>query len=158
MGGNNSHVIITPVGKASREKRGSINEALVNQGRHKKELNPSLDSPSKGSLQKTSSKAAFLLMLVIILVSFAVYFNTLFNGFVYDDMMQILQNHWIKDVRYLLDIISKPAWGFRGEHVVSNYYRPMMNIIYMFNICPSQELCWQIWVLRSSRAMAFRLR
>jgi len=47
------------VGKASRKKKVSINEALGNQGRYEKELKPSQESPSKGSVQKMTSIITF---------------------------------------------------------------------------------------------------
>jgi tetratricopeptide (TPR) repeat protein len=74
-----------------------------------------------------------LLILIIFLVSFAVYFNALFNDFVYDDKGQVLENHWIRDVKYVPDIFSKSVWSFRGEAIISNYYRPLMHLIFMFN-------------------------
>jgi len=73
----------------------------------------------------------FLLIIIILLTSFAVYFNALFNEFVYDDNLQILENGWIKNIRFIPEIFSKNAWGYRED--LSNYYRPLMNIIFMFN-------------------------
>jgi len=74
-----------------------------------------------------------LLILIIFLVSFAVYFNALFNGFVYDDQTQVLGNHWIRDVKYIPDIFSNGVWSFQRETIISNYYRPLMHLIFMFN-------------------------
>jgi len=74
-----------------------------------------------------------LLLLIIFLVSFAVYFNALSNGFVYDDTDQVLENHWIRDVNHIPDVFSKSAWGFQGETTLSNYYRPLMHLIFMLN-------------------------
>lgn len=71
-------------------------------------------------------------MIVISLGAFAVYLNTLFNGFVYDDAAQVLKNPWITDVKYIPEIFSSSAWGFQGP-TTSNYYRPMMHVIYMVN-------------------------
>jgi protein O-mannosyl-transferase len=121
------------VGKASREKKVPINEALGNQGGHEKELNSSLKSPAKGSLQETTSIVTFIPILILLLVSFTVYFNTLYNGFVYDDMTQILGNRWIRDVRHLPDIFTENVWGFEARTAVSNYYRPLMYVIYMIS-------------------------
>jgi tetratricopeptide (TPR) repeat protein len=117
------------VGKASRKKKGSINEALVNQGRREKALEPSQESPA----QKATSIIKFVPILILLLVSFGAYFNALSNGFVYDDMAQVLENPWIKDVRNLPDIFSKSAWSFLPGLSTSNYYRPMMHIVYMLN-------------------------
>jgi protein O-mannosyl-transferase len=74
-----------------------------------------------------------LLMLVIFLVSFAVYLNALPNDFVYDDKDQVLENHWIRDVKYIPDIFTKSVWGFKEETTVSNYYRPLMHLIFMLD-------------------------
>jgi tetratricopeptide (TPR) repeat protein len=74
-----------------------------------------------------------LLILILFLISFAVYFNALSNDFVYDDTTQVLRNHWIRDVKYVPDIFSKSVWSFQGETVISNYYRPLMHLIFMLN-------------------------
>ena len=34
-------------------------------------------------------------------IPFVVYLPTLFNGFVYDDIQQVLNNYWIRDVSHL---------------------------------------------------------
>jgi len=121
------------VGKASRKKKGSTNEALGNQGRQEKELKPSQQPPSKSNLQKTTSIIAFIPILILLLVSFVAYFNALFGDFVYDDMTQIVENPWIKDVKSITMIFSKSVWSFGGGPVVSNYYRPLMHLVYMLD-------------------------
>jgi tetratricopeptide (TPR) repeat protein len=68
---------------------------------------------------------------IIAFAAFGVYANTLSHGFVYDDPKQILSNPWIKDVRHLPDIFQNDVWGFWSEQGVSNYYRPMMHVLYM---------------------------
>jgi tetratricopeptide (TPR) repeat protein len=78
-----------------------------------------------------SMPAHLLPVLIVAFVSFVVYFSALFNNFVYDDMTQVLQNPWIRDVRHLPDIFLKSVWSFQTEHDVSNYYRPLMHCIYM---------------------------
>jgi Flp pilus assembly protein TadD len=74
-----------------------------------------------------------LLTLIIFFVSFAVYFNALSNAFVYDDTAQVLENHWIRDVKYIPDIFSKSVWSFRGVTTISNYYRPLMHLTFMLD-------------------------
>jgi Flp pilus assembly protein TadD len=69
---------------------------------------------------------------VLAVASLAVYANTLAGEFVYDDMSQVLENRWIRDVSYLPDILFKSVWSFLGEGT-SNYYRPMMHTVYMAN-------------------------
>lgn len=69
-------------------------------------------------------------LLVVILVSAAVYANTLQNGFVYDDAWQVLGNSWIRDIRFIPDILTSDVWKFSGD-MPSNYYRPVMYLLYM---------------------------
>lgn len=70
---------------------------------------------------------------IILIASFGIYANTLFNGFVYDDVDQVLKNPWITDVKHIPAILFSPVWSFlkEFEDVKTNYYRPMMNLIYM---------------------------
>jgi len=60
-----------------------------------------------------------------------VYLNTLGNEFVYDDGAQVLRNHYIRDTRHLRAIFTTNVWSFLGPHAVSNYYRPVMHLVYM---------------------------
>ena len=68
-------------------------------------------------------------IIVVIAVCFLVYGNTLRNGFVYDDIPQVVQNPWIRDFRYLPEIFSTNAWAFQG--ISSNYYRPLLHISFL---------------------------
>ncbi len=68
---------------------------------------------------------------IILIVSFCVYANTIPNEFVYDDENQVLDNPWIKDVRNIPEIFFSNVWAFIPELHVSNYYRPLMHLIYM---------------------------
>ncbi|MBI5049033.1 MAG: tetratricopeptide repeat protein [Deltaproteobacteria bacterium] len=67
---------------------------------------------------------------IILIVSFGVYANTLFNGFVHDDNEQVLENPWIRDSRYIPDIMFGAVWAFK-KLGATNYYRPTMNLTYM---------------------------
>ena len=82
----------------------------------------------KNALRKTLS----YLIIIILLVSFAIYFNTLFNGFVYDDVQNILENRWIKDIRYIPEIFSSHLAGFDSRYATS-YYRPIVHILFMIS-------------------------
>lgn len=75
-------------------------------------------------------KTNVLQIAIILLVSIAVYANAVNNGFVYDDRIQILENPWIKDFRFLPDIFTSGVWGFQPGKI-TNYYRPMMHVVYM---------------------------
>jgi tetratricopeptide (TPR) repeat protein len=80
-------------------------------------------------LQKTGSANISIPILTLMLVSFSVYFNALFGHFVYDDILQIVKNPWITDVRYVPTMFSKGVWGFK-QGTVSNYYRPLMHVAF----------------------------
>jgi tetratricopeptide (TPR) repeat protein len=66
---------------------------------------------------------------VIVFACVAVYANALVNDYVYDDNYQILGNPWIKEIKYLPEIFSSNVWSFQSRG--SNYYRPLMHVIYM---------------------------
>ena len=72
---------------------------------------------------------AFLLFLVI--ACFAVYYNSLSNGFVYDDEDQVLSNPWIRSARFLPEIFTSNVWAYTGQ--AANYYRPFMHVVYLIN-------------------------
>jgi hypothetical protein len=81
-----------------------------------------------------TAKRLYPLIIIVILV-FGINFNTLFNDFVFDDKFEILQNHWIRDIKYSSEIFSSDSWGFtnRDSYGDSNYYRPLIHIIRMMN-------------------------
>jgi len=64
--------------------------------------------------------------------AFGVFFITLFHDFVFDDIQNILGNRWIKDIRYIPDIFSNHMAGFLSGYA-TNYYRPLVHLIYMLN-------------------------
>jgi hypothetical protein len=86
--------------------------------------------PLEAKLNISKNTLRTILITIILLSCFVSYFNALFNGFVYDDLFQVVENHWIKDTRYLPDIFTQGVWGFAAGKT-SNYYRPVMHLIYM---------------------------
>lgn len=64
------------------------------------------------------------------------YLNTLWNEFVYDDSIQVLENPYIQNLRYIPKIFTTSAWSFTGQGP-SNYYRPMMSFGYL--------LCYEVF-------------
>ncbi len=81
----------------------------------------------------TPAATTLRLVIMIVIVSIAVYFNALFNAFVFDDIFQVVENSWIRDIRNIPTIFSQSVWGFNAKASVLHYYRPTMHIIYMFN-------------------------
>ena len=71
-----------------------------------------------------------LRILAIIAVCFAVYSNAFPGDFVYDDMYQVLENRWLRDLAHVPEVFSSGVWGFSGDEQ-SNYYRPLMHLSYM---------------------------
>jgi tetratricopeptide (TPR) repeat protein len=67
------------------------------------------------------------------------YLNILFNGFVYDDDYQVVQNPYVQSFQHLKEIFTASVSSFLGP-VVSNYYRPMMTLGYL--------VCCKIFGLR----------
>ncbi len=76
-------------------------------------------------------------LMILCLVGFAVYANTLWNGFVYDDHSQVLRNPYLRSFRYLPEIFTSNVWSFIGAQGESNYFRPIMTLGYFF--------CYQIY-------------
>lgn len=78
-----------------------------------------------------------ILIGLLILLAAVCYGNSLFNGFVYDDEQQILQNPYVKSWHYLPQIIGTTVWSFIGAAGTTNYYRPLMTFTYL--------LLWQFF-------------
>jgi tetratricopeptide (TPR) repeat protein len=68
------------------------------------------------------------------------YLNILFNGFVFDDDTQLVKNPYIRSFQYLKEIFTTDVWSFRTAKV-TNYYRPMMTLGYLF--------CYRLFGLRA---------
>jgi len=75
-------------------------------------------------------KATAGLALALAVLCFAAYANSLHGAFVYDDIENVLDNHWIRDVRYLYEIFTMHSAGFAKEYA-ARYYRPLVQVIYM---------------------------
>jgi len=56
------------------------------------------------------------------------YWGAVHNGFVYDDIPQVVKNPWIRDPRNLLRAFTMGSWAYEGT--TSNYYRPVMHLVY----------------------------
>lgn len=78
----------------------------------------------KEILSKNKNKLVFLLILAVI--AFAVFANTLSGDFVYDDKRQIVQNPLIQNSALYGKALTSDVWAFKGDGTMagSNYYRP----------------------------------
>lgn len=83
----------------------------------------------------SSDKLKFLFPLILAIVAFAVFANTLDGAFVYDDKRQILKNPLIQDASLYGKALTSDVWAFKGDGSVaaSNYYRPTFILWLIFN-------------------------
>jgi protein O-mannosyl-transferase len=106
--------MMMPMGKPSMKK--SVHSMKLKKARegHGPELKLPQASPSQSSLQKTASIITFIQFLILLFVSFAVYWNALSGAFVYDDKS--------------MDVSGNISAIF----FKTNYYRPLLLIIVKF--------------------------
>src|SRR5258708_15385918 len=87
---------------------------------------------SKGvNAGRTLRSLDWALVTVLILCAVLPYANTPLNSFVYDDRFQILQNPYVVSFHYVRKIFTTSVWSFVPAKV-SNYYRPLMTLGYLF--------------------------
>ncbi len=79
----------------------------------------------------SETRREVVIFVLLFLVAFLPYANTLFNGFVYDDNFQVVSNPYVHSFRYLRQIFTTTVWSFQGAQGVSNYFRPMMSLGYL---------------------------
>ena len=72
-------------------------------------------------------------ILLLLLLAFLPYVNTLFSSFVYDDVDQVMGNPYVHSFRYLREIFTTTVWSFQGAQGVTNYYRPLMTFGYLLS-------------------------
>lgn len=95
------------------------------------------DGAGRCSRKPLTDSMDTVLVALLILCATLPYLNTLFNGFVYDDNRQVLDNPYLKSFHYLPKVFGTTVWSFVGAQGVSNYYRPMMTLGYLF--------CYQVF-------------
>ncbi len=66
---------------------------------------------------------------LLFMVSFVVYAGSLADGFVYDDVLQILGNPFVRNLALWPRIFTGSVWSFHGGHETS-YYRPLQILAY----------------------------
>ncbi len=86
---------------------------------------------------KTLDSKHIAYLVILVAVAALPYLNSLFNGFVYDDNRQVLDNPYLRSLRFLPKMFSTNVWSFAGAQGVSNYYRPMMTLGYL--------VCYQLF-------------
>jgi protein O-mannosyl-transferase len=64
----------------------------------------------------------------LVLIAVAVYANSLSNGFITDDKVQLLGNPLVTDIHRLPQVFGSGVWSFLGYR--GNYYRPVQFLVY----------------------------
>lgn len=82
-------------------------------------------------MDQRQRKTRVFLGLVLAVLVFAVYWNTLSGEFVYDDNEQIVGNTWITNLRHLPSIFSSHSFGFDKGKELGTTYRPLVFSVYM---------------------------
>jgi len=74
------------------------------------------DAPFAESWRRELSAGQILRASFLILVGFLPYLNTLWNGLVYDDQYQIIQNPFLRSFHFLGAIFKTSVWAFQVKH------------------------------------------
>ena len=80
-----------------------------------------------------------VVVLLLFLLAFLPYSNTLLAGFVYDDYPQLVDNPYVQSFSHLREIFATNVWSFQGAQGTTNYYRPLMTFGYL--------LCYKVFGL-----------
>ena len=92
-----------------------------------------MDNPIKPEEQQSFDANTFALqILLIVSVSLLIYATSVTNMFAFDDNNQIVTNSWIRSANHLKEIFTQNVAGF-DRRFTSNYYRPMMYVVFMAN-------------------------
>lgn len=87
-------------------------------------------------------------LILIALIAFVVFANSLGGEFVYDDNRQILRNPLIQDSTLYGKALTSDVWAFKGDGTVSasNYYRPTFIawLILNFKIFGASPFGWHL--------------
>ena len=89
------------------------------------------NAPFAESWRQELSGRQILRASFLILVGFLPYLNTLWNGLVYDDQYQIIQNPFLRSFHFLGAIFKTSVWAFQVKHATVTYYRPLMSFSYL---------------------------
>jgi len=93
---------------------------------------PLMELPPITNHQSLNHQHPWLITLLLLLAILP-YFNTLQNGFVYDDNHEVLTNPYIRSFSHVGEIFSTRILAHLGARGATNYYRPIS--IFGFLIC-----------------------
>ena len=84
-------------------------------------------------IEKLNQASARQLILFIFIVGFIVYANSLFNGFVWDDEEQVVNNPVIQNFGNFPLLFKSSTFNSGGAGLTGWYYKPLMPFSYMIN-------------------------
>lgn len=99
-----------------------------------------------GFIEKVEKLSKNQLVLLLLVAGAVVYFNSLFNGFVWDDEEQIVKNPLVQSWSNIPLIFKSSTFYGGGAAPTGWFYRPMMTLSYLIN--------WNLW---GGRAFGFHL-
>src|SRR5208337_4165299 len=126
--------------KADEQRRGRGGSGRRSGGSSQAPLSVGLKKQQPNLLSEVSepqslSRFSDLALIAFLAVGAALpYLNTLRNGFVSDDELQVLDNPYIRNFHFLAKIFTTKVASYVGVDS-PNYYRPLMNVGYL--------LCYQ---------------
>ena len=88
-------------------------------------------TPKEPDRQPADKKTVFLSILLIIVLGFARYLNSMEGQFVWDDTYLVKNNIYIKSWGHISSIFTKDIAA--GAQTQSNFYRPIQTLTYMFD-------------------------
>ncbi len=124
-----------------RRARTLHGEAAGTAGKAAPSEAPKAREAPAGSDQRLFSPRT-LQFLIVAALAFGVYANTLGNAFVNDDEHQVLLNPWIQELGQIPTILSSSVWAFVHSRTTTDYYRPMMHLVYLLTF---QLFGFQAW-------------
>jgi tetratricopeptide (TPR) repeat protein len=80
---------------------------------------------------KATLKTKIFFAVGLFFIPLIIYSGNLSFGFVFDDNVQVLDNFWIRDAGHLKDIFFSSAWAYMKDTPGSNFYRPVMHLVFM---------------------------
>lgn len=72
-------------------------------------------------------KNAYLLFFLFLAAGFIAYFPALKGGFAFDDLSLVVNNSYIKNIRFLPDLLTKDIYHF-SSYSQTSYFRPLLSI------------------------------
>ena len=101
------------------------------------EPSTSLNSPDARRSSNLSTPGALApairnrLLGLLLLFSFLLYANCLFNGFAFDDHSQIEMNPYVHSFKYVGKLFGTSLLAQQGKQAVPNFYRPLTNLAFL---------------------------